>query len=681
MLPTPDDYLQSFVSPGPILIDAMVGAWEREQADRHLFHFFVINHFVPTVLKQFIPHHSTFPCTPLNLHSLIASTHIRSQVTARYHEGPSGLFRIRCGRGQRLRSVLPSSGTGRNNHCGRSSLSLLNVGYPDIGTTSTAVESLSTTTVGYPVGGTSTAAESLSTEAESATTQQMTTSTVYTTQIRTVTSCAPEVTNCPNRPHVVTETIAISTTVCPVTEAGSTVEVPTTSSEASETVPDVSTSHVYETPQNTPSVSASSSHVYETPHNTPTSLTTTALTTTTEKLTTSTVYTTQVRTITSCAPEVTNCPGKPGKPHVTTETIAISTTVCPVTETPETTKAVETVTKPPHHQTTKWTTSTVYTTSYQTITSCGPEVPNCPYGSKVVTVTIPVSTTVCPVTTVVVPPVTTVAPPVTTKVYTQPPVVPHTTKTINVPYYGNTTRLATESTTKYTTSTIYTTQTRTVTYCGPNIPCSNGPYVTTETIGISTTVCPVTETTAPVPVSVTSTLYTTQSYTVTSCAPEKHSCSVGQVTTTVYPTATTCISQWSSVVRPTSDTIVTITESATGKNSTLTYVRETSTTKLLPGESASTTAGYELPPTTTKGYEQPIPTTPVSEAGSKPTYLVPIEDYAVQAAAVVDTSSSAVKYAPSSTATNPVPITGAAGRVAGGFELMTAALAVIAFFL
>ncbi|KAH8686350.1 hypothetical protein BGZ61DRAFT_454354 [Ilyonectria robusta] len=613
----------------------------------------------------------------------------------------------------------------------------------------------------------------------------MTTSTVYTTQIRTVTSCAPEVTNCPNRPHVVTETIAISTTVCPVTEAGSTVEIPTTS----ETVPDVSTSdvystpqntpsvspstsHVYETPQNTPSVSASSSHVYETPHNTPTSLTTTALTATTEKLTTSTVYTTQVRTITSCAPEVTNCPnrphvttetiaisttvcpvtetpettapvkhtsvselasktstkheshkpstsvwttstiyttqvrtitscapevtncpGKPGKPHVTTETIAISTTVCPVTETPETTakgsetqagftttKAVETVTKPPYHQTTKYSTSTIYTTSYHTITSCGPEVPDCPHGSKVVTVTIPVSTTVCPVTTVVIPPVTTVAPPVTTKVYTQPPVVPHTTKTINVPYYGNTTRFA-ESTTKYTTSTIYTTQIRTVTYCGPNIPCSNGPYVTTETIGISTTVCPVTETTAPVPVSVTSTLYTTQSYTVTSCAPEKHSCSVGQVTTTVYPTATTCISQWSSVVRPTSDTIVTITESATGKNSTLTYVRETSTTKLVPEESVSTTAVYALPTTTTKTYEQPIPTTPVSEAGSKPTYLVPIEDYAVQAAAVVDTSSSAVKYAPSSTATNPVPVTGTAGRVAGGFELMTAALAVIAFFL
>lgn len=47
------------------------------------------------------------------------------------------------------------------------------------------------------------------------------------------------------------------------------------------------------------------------------------------KYTTSTIYTTTVYTVTSCAPTVTNCPGKG---HVTTETIAVTTTVCPVTE-------------------------------------------------------------------------------------------------------------------------------------------------------------------------------------------------------------------------------------------------------------------------------------------------------------------------------------------------------------
>jgi chitinase len=42
------------------------------------------------------------------------------------------------------------------------------------------------------------------------------------------------------------------------------------------------------------------------------------------------VYSTKTYTITSCAATVTDCPGKIGK--VTTEVIAISTTVCPITE-------------------------------------------------------------------------------------------------------------------------------------------------------------------------------------------------------------------------------------------------------------------------------------------------------------------------------------------------------------
>lgn len=47
------------------------------------------------------------------------------------------------------------------------------------------------------------------------------------------------------------------------------------------------------------------------------------------------------------------------------------------------------------------TTSTIFTTSTSTITSCGPEVTECPDdedGTAVVTLTIPVSTTICPVT-------------------------------------------------------------------------------------------------------------------------------------------------------------------------------------------------------------------------------------------------------------------------------------------
>ena len=104
---------------------------------------------------------------------------------------------------------------------------------------------------------------------------EWTTSTVYSTTTETITSCAPHVTNCPA--HVVTRTIAVSTTVCPVTATSTPVatEWPT-------------------------------------------------------GWTTSTVYSTKTYTITSCAPTVTNCPAKLG--HVTTEVIAVSTTVCPITE-------------------------------------------------------------------------------------------------------------------------------------------------------------------------------------------------------------------------------------------------------------------------------------------------------------------------------------------------------------
>jgi hypothetical protein len=53
----------------------------------------------------------------------------------------------------------------------------------------------------------------------SSTVYPVTTSTVYATTVKTITSCAATVTNCPaHSTVVVTETIPISTTVCPVTE-------------------------------------------------------------------------------------------------------------------------------------------------------------------------------------------------------------------------------------------------------------------------------------------------------------------------------------------------------------------------------------------------------------------------------------------------------------------------------
>ncbi|GAP88064.2 putative adhesin protein Mad1 [Rosellinia necatrix] len=76
------------------------------------------------------------------------------------------------------------------------------------------------------------------------------------------------------------------------------------------------------------------------------------------------------------------------------------------------TAAVSTPAETPIYSVTSYiTTSTVFTTSVQTITSCGPEVPNCPAGSTAVTtVTIPISTTVCPVTETISQPATTPIP-------------------------------------------------------------------------------------------------------------------------------------------------------------------------------------------------------------------------------------------------------------------------------
>ncbi|KAK4168877.1 family 16 putative glycoside hydrolase [Cladorrhinum sp. PSN259] len=108
-------------------------------------------------------------------------------------------------------------------------------------------------------------------------TEEFTTSTLFETKTLTITSCAPSVTSCPGR--VVTSIIPIGTTVCPVTKTNS--------------APTVSV-----TPTESPLPTG---------------------------YTTSTLYSTKTLTITSCAPTVTNCPGR-----VVTSVIPIGTTICPI---------------------------------------------------------------------------------------------------------------------------------------------------------------------------------------------------------------------------------------------------------------------------------------------------------------------------------------------------------------
>ncbi|POS81205.1 hypothetical protein DHEL01_v200416 [Diaporthe helianthi] len=133
---------------------------------------------------------------------------------------------------------------------------------------------------------------SVATEPSSPGSGEHTTETFYSTTVVTVTSCAPTVTNCPGTPHVTTSIITITSTVGPVHSSG-----------GDETV----------TATVVPITSTSAGPV-------PGS----------EQMTTSTIYSTTVYTVTSCAPAVTDCPGRLGS--VTMQIIAISTTVCPVTE-------------------------------------------------------------------------------------------------------------------------------------------------------------------------------------------------------------------------------------------------------------------------------------------------------------------------------------------------------------
>ncbi|KAG8415378.1 hypothetical protein J3458_009229 [Metarhizium acridum] len=89
-----------------------------------------------------------------------------------------------------------------------------------------------------------------------------------------------------------------------------------------------------------------------TPSQPTTAATTPATTFVTTYDTTSTVFTTSTKTITSCGPEVTECPGKTG-PHIVTVTIPVSTTICPVTETRTQSQGVPTtVILPPKSETT-----------------------------------------------------------------------------------------------------------------------------------------------------------------------------------------------------------------------------------------------------------------------------------------------------------------------------------------
>ncbi|THW95061.1 hypothetical protein D6D12_01022 [Aureobasidium pullulans] len=97
---------------------------------------------------------------------------------------------------------------------------------------------------------------------------------------------------------------------------------------------------------------------------------------------TETVHSTAVETITSCGPEVTNCPARSASAATSAPVVPTSAPVV---------AAVQNTTAPAAGPSTV----TLYSTQAVTITSCGPEVTNCP--ARVSSSLIPTGYTTVPV--------------------------------------------------------------------------------------------------------------------------------------------------------------------------------------------------------------------------------------------------------------------------------------------
>ncbi|OAQ60073.1 chitinase 18-18 [Purpureocillium lilacinum] len=237
-----------------------------------------------------------------------------------------------------------------------------------------------------PVPTTTSTTASSTKSSSSSTIRASSTTTSSTTKVSSTTSSSTSSSTSKASSTASSTSVASSTTVSSATDSSSsstkvlssssTKAISSTAKPTSATTTDVTSPPV---PTSTPVTSIVSST---------TKWSNSTITSGTVSMTTSTVYTTSVHTVTKCPPYVANCPNGG---YVTTETVPLYTTVCPVTKTP----------KPPQPTQAKtsaaWTTSTVYTTKIHTVTACPPQIANCPVG-HVTTETIPWYTTVCPVT-------------------------------------------------------------------------------------------------------------------------------------------------------------------------------------------------------------------------------------------------------------------------------------------
>ncbi|TDZ30547.1 putative endo-1,3(4)-beta-glucanase [Colletotrichum spinosum] len=339
----------------------------------------------------------------------------------------------------------------------------------------------------------------------------------------------------------------------------------------------------------------------------------------TTRLATSTIYETNIKTITSCAPTVTNCPAKE-TPVIVTEVVPLITTICPVVDVP--------------------TTMTVSKTEVRTITSCPPAVTNCPVGSKTTITTHEVVRTTA--------------------------AIPVESYTPTKPAGGNKPVTTEKPVADITTAiTTYKTNIVTITSCPPSV--TNCPVGKVSTI-VTSEIVPVTTDAPEVPALHTT--YKTNIVTITSCPPSVPDCPIGKETTIVT----------SEVITPTAGTPATPTDIA--QNPPVPGAETTPEAPGGDNPTAPVAPGVETPVTTapatgaTTSAENPVAETPAVDTAMPTTLVVapsvPSNGTLTTARFPAGTGVPCIGSACPATTTGPVQA--GAGKVTSGVFALVAAL-------
>ncbi|KAK8026669.1 extracellular cell wall glucanase Crf1/allergen Asp F9 [Apiospora marii] len=334
-------------------------------------------------------------------------------------------------------------------------------------------------------------------------------STIYSTNIYTITSCAPEVKNCPGKGAVTTELVSIATTVCPVTltpgKAAASVSasaplatqsslslsssamsrlvsgssaLSSVAASASESMSSAissfsssvgaisSSSSLYPSGSSAAAAASLSSSSAAAPPPSQTMPSTYSVSSQVITSSISTIYSTNIYTVTSCAPEVKNCPAKG---EVTTELVSLYTTICPVTN-----KILDGITYP----------------QVNAIAAAPPTSPPVVSASSSAPGMPPSSSSSSPVITSGSMPMSSSSVPSSSGSSLEK-ALPSAARGSSAP----------SSPPPMTTSTVFTSSVYTVSSCAPGAAeCSSMMgSVTTEQVALYTTVCPVKESSKPPP--------------------------------------------------------------------------------------------------------------------------------------------------------------------------------------